>query len=160
MAPHEQVKKVRLYYPNCIFIPWELFMGFAGDKTLISMVVPDILWCWCWFWVHTQRFWFSNSGESLHFNEIPSRLWSWRPREPHFEERWISMLFTLVQESPTLEVVVKHSWSYARLNWSLRPIKDFIINKQISVLKLSCQHLQLQDKCVSWFINFPVSRPW
>ena len=47
MAPHEQVKKVRLYYPNCIFIPWELFMGFAGDKTLISMVVPDILWCWC-----------------------------------------------------------------------------------------------------------------
>lgn len=66
------------------------------------------------------------------------------------------MLFTLVQESPTLEVVVKHSWSYVRLNWSLRPIKDFIIDKQISVLKLSYQHLQLQDKCVSLFINLPV----
>ena len=66
------------------------------------------------------------------------------------------MLFTLVQESPTLEVVVKHSWAYARLNWSLRPIKDSIIDKQISVLRLSCQHLQLQDRWVSLFINLPV----
>lgn len=50
--------------------------------------------------------------------------------------------------------MVDYSWSYARLNWSLGPVKAFVIKKQISVSKLGCQHLQLQDKCVSCLSTF------
>lgn len=45
--------------------------------------------------------------------------------------------------------MVDFSWSYAKLNWSLEPDQAFKINKQISVSKLGCQHLQSQEKCAS-----------
>lgn len=44
------------------------------------------------FWVLPQRFWFSSSGECLHFNEILRRF---RWYKDHCEKHWISMfLFT------------------------------------------------------------------
>lgn len=148
---HKGKKKVRLYYSNCILFLgtvyglcwWQNFSKHGGVWYPVVLVL--ILGS------SYPRFWFSNSGESLHFNEIPSRLWSWRPME-----RWISMLFTLVQESPTLEVVVKHSWSYARMNWSLRPIKDFIIiDKQIRCWNLAantCNYRTMCQACSSAFL--------
>lgn len=95
-------------------------------------------------WAYTQRFWVnicilmrSPAGQE------------WVTQGPHLEKHWIGMFFTQDQESSNLEATVDFSWSYARLNWSLEPIEAFKINKQISVLKLGCQHLQSQDKCAS-----------
>ena len=37
-APRKRKKKVRLYFPDSIFISWELLLGFVSDESLLCLL--------------------------------------------------------------------------------------------------------------------------